>query len=248
MSVSLIFYLNNKTILKPHMKYLLPTKEILKEIYWVGIPASLETFLTSAAFIVNNNLAVSYGELTVASMGISQKIMSLGSYVYQGFAAGTQPIMGYNYGSKNFSRMLDVLKAGVFVVTGTEIALMLVYGIFAPQFIGIFTDSSEVIEIGTKVLRTLMFILPFVGTVSMCRMAFQAIGKPQYAFSITLVRQLFLYVPLLILFNNIFSFGGMLWAQPVTEFIMMISSLALLYHVIKTEEHKQLHYTANQQT
>ncbi len=80
-----------------------------------------------------------------------------------------------------------------------------------------------------------MFILPFVGATSMCRMSFQAMVKPQYAFGITLVRQLVLYVPLLLLFNSVFGFGGMLWAQPVTEIIMMISSVMLLYGVIRRE-------------
>ena len=236
MCVSLWFYLGGKTLLSPSLKYIRPTAEILKEIFWVGIPATLETLLTSAAYIVNNNLAVGYGELTVAAMGIAQKILSLGNYVYQGFAAGTQPIMGYNYGAKNYRRMIDVLKAGVLVCSGTELCIMAVYGVFAPQLISIFTDSPEVIATGSRVLRTIMCILPFVGAVSMSRMSFQAMGKPQYAFAITLVRQLFLYVPLLLLLNRVFGFGGMIWAQPVTEFIMMAVSLTLLYRVIREQE------------
>ena len=236
MCVSLWFYLGGKTLLSPSLKYIRPTAEILKEIFWVGIPATLETLLTSAAYIVNNNLAVGYGELTVAAMGIAQKILSLGNYVYQGFAAGTQPIMGYNYGARNYRRMISVLKAGVLVCSGTELCIMAVYGVFAPQLIGIFTDSAEVIATGSRVLRTIMCILPFVGAVSMSRMSFQAMGKPQYAFAITLVRQLFLYVPLLLLLNRVFGFGGMIWAQPVTEFIMMAVSLTLLYRVIREQE------------
>ena len=236
MCVSLWFYLSGKTLLSPSLKYVRPTAEILREIFWVGVPATLETLLTSAAYIVNNNLAVGYGELTVAAMGIAQKILSLGNYVYQGFAAGTQPIMGYNYGAKNYRRMIDVLKAGVMVCSGTELCIMAVYGVFAPQLIGIFTDSAEVIATGSRVLRTIMWILPFVGAVSMSRMSFQAMGKPQYAFAITLVRQLFLYVPLLLVLNRVFGFGGMIWAQPVTEFIMMTVSLTLLYRVIRGQE------------
>ena len=219
-----------------YTKYIRPTAEILREIFWVGVPATLETLLTSTAYIVNNNLAVGYGELTVAAMGIAQKILSLGNYVYQGFAAGTQPIMGYNYGAKNYRRMRDVLKAGIMVCSGTELCIMAVYGIFAPQLIGIFTQSPEVIATGSRVLRTIMWILPFVGAVSMSRMSFQAMGKPQYAFAITLVRQLFLYVPLLLILNRLFGFGGMIWAQPCTEVIMMAVSVGLLYRVINENE------------
>ena len=160
---------------------------------------------------------------------------SFGSYIYQGFAAGTQPIMGYNYGAKNYPRMMAILRAGVLSVTGTEIILMVVYGIFAPLLIGIFSQTQSVIEIGAVVLRTLMWILPFVGSVSMCRMSFQAMGKPRYAFGITLVRQLILYIPLLLILDRQFTFYGMIWAQPITKFIMMIASIALLVKIIRRE-------------
>ena len=236
MATSLFFYLRGSTLLRPQASLIRPTAEILREIFWVGVPATLETLLTSAAYIVNNNLAVAYGELTVAAMGVAQKILSLGSYIYQGFAAGTQPIMGFNWGARNYRRMLDVLRAGVCVVSITELAVMAICGIFAPQLIGIFSQSPEVMATGAKVLRALMWILPFVGATSMSRMSFQAMGKPQYAFAITLVRQLVLYVPLLLLLNRIFGFNGMIWAQPVAELVMMGVSVGMLVHIIHSEE------------
>ena len=67
----------------------------------------------------------------------------------------------------------------------------------------------------------------------MSRTSFQAMGQPQYAFGITLVRQLFLYVPLLLLLNHLFGFQGMIKAQPITEIIMMVVSITLLTRVIK---------------
>ncbi|MBQ9321088.1 MAG: hypothetical protein IJ239_01825, partial [Eubacterium sp.] len=230
--MSLQFYVRRKTLLRPAFRYIKPTADIVREIFWVGVPATLETLLTSAAYIVNNNLAVTYGALTVAAMGVSQKILSLGSYIYQGFSAGTQPLMGYNYGAKNYPRMLRVLRAGILIVSGTEFCLMAVYGLAAPALIGMFTQSEEVIRTGSTVLRTMMWILPFVGAVSMSRISFQAMGKPQYAFGITVVRQLLLYIPLLLIFNSVFGFRGLIWAQPLTEMIMMAVSVALLYRVL----------------
>ena len=230
--ISVIFYLSGKSLLAPSAKRLRPTAEIIKEIYWVGVPASLETLLTAAAYTVNNNLAVAYGPLTVAATGIAQKLISLGSYVYQGFASGVQPIMGYNYGARNYSRMKSVLKAGIITVTGIEIVLMAGYGILAPVLVDIFTDSPEVIRVGAQAVRAMMLILPFVGSVSMCRMSFQAMGKPVYAFCITLVRQLILYIPLLIVFNKLFGFVGLIHAQPVTEAVMMLVSIVLLLRFI----------------
>ena len=229
MLISVWIYLSKKSLLSISLKYLSPTSDIVKEIFWVGVPATLETLLTSIAYIVNNNLAVGYGELTVAAMGVAQKIMTFGNYIYQGFAAGTQPLMGYNYGAKNYDRMLAILRAGVLVVSGVEICVMICFGLFAPQLISLFSDSEVVVATGSKVLRTIMFILPFVGSISMSRTSFQAMGKPQYAFGITVVRQLILYVPLLIFMNHFIGFNGMIWAQPITEVIMMIVSVGMLY-------------------
>lgn len=234
--ISLLFYMKKKTILSPHLHMLKPTGEILGEIFWVGVPATLETLLTSIAFVINNNLAVVYGELTVAAMGIAQKLMSFGSYIYQGFAAGTQPIMGYNYGAKNYKRMLAVMKAGIKVVSGIELGVMCILGIFATGLIGIFTENPEVIAIGCQFIRVNMLILLFVGAIAMCRSTFQAMGKPQYAFAITVVRQLVLYIPLLLIFNNSFGFKGMIWAQPITEMIIMMASTILLTKKLKQYE------------
>ena len=233
MAVSLMIYARGKALLSPGRRYVVPERDIVTEIYRVGVPAALETLLTSAAYIVNNNLAVAYGELTVAAMGIAQKLMSLGNYIYQGFAAGVQPIMGYNYGARNYRRMLDVLRAGILIVSGTELAVMLIYGIFAPVLIGLFTGSAEVVDTGSQVLRALMCILPFVGATSMSRMSFQAMGKPMHAFWITVIRQLVLYIPLLLLMDHIWNFNGLIWAQPVTEVIMMVVSVKLLVRTIR---------------
>lgn len=233
MLTSLIIYISGKSLLRPSFRMLRPTGEIMREIFWVGIPATLETLLTSIAYIINNNLAVAYGELTVAAMGVSQKIMTIGTYIYQGFATGTQPIMGYNYGAKNYKRMLSVLKSGILLLSSIELCVMAIFGIFAPQLIGIFSDSPEVIENGVRVLRANMCILPFVGAISMSRISFQSMGKAQYAFAITLVRQLFLYVPLLLILNRSLGFFGMIWAQPITEVIMMMVSVSMLVNMIQ---------------
>ena len=238
MFTSLLFYAKKKTILRPSVHLLKPTVEILKEIFWVGVPATVETLLTSIAYVINNNLAVAYGELTVAAMGIVQKLMSFGSYIYQGFAAGTQPIMGYNYGAKNYKRMFEIMKAGIGVISGIELGVMCLFGAFAPVFIGIFTSTEEVVAIGSQYIRVNMFILLFVGAIAMSRCTFQAMGKPQYAFAITLVRQLFLYVPLLLFLNQYFGFKGMIWAQPITEVIMMIVSVSLLATKLKHYENE----------
>ncbi len=235
---SVYFYLRGKSLLRMRREYLRMDLSLVREIFAVGVPASLETLLTASTYVVLNNLAVAYGELTLAAMGISQKLMSLGSYIYQGFAAGMSPLMGYNYGAKNYGRMRKILKAGILVTDAVELVVMAVFGLFAPALIGIFTESAEVIRIGSRVLRRNLFILPFVGAISSTRASFQAMGKPMYALGITLTRQIVLYIPLLMLLNHFFGFDGLITAQPLTEGIMMLLSILLLTSCLDRMEGK----------
>lgn len=234
--VFLWFYIRRKTILVPSVKLLKLDKTIIKEMLWVGIPHTLEQFFSTAAMIVNNNLAAGYGEISVAAMGVANKIMSFGNYIYQGMAAGCQPLMGYNFGAKNYKRLKALIKAGTGVTTAIEICIMAVFDVFAPQLIGIFTESPEVIRIGTMTLRAFMLLLPFVGTTAIVRNTFNAIGKPLFAFGITIVRQLVLYIPFLLLFNQIWGYSGLIHAQPAEECVCMVFSLWLVLWQLKKYE------------
>lgn len=231
--IFLWFYARKKTLLTPSLSLARLDTGIIKEILLVGVPNTLEQFFATAAMIVNNNLAAGYGELTVAAMGIANKIMSFGTYIYQGIAGGCQPLMGYNYGAQNYRRMKALLKAGIASIAGVELAIMAVFGLFAPYLIVTFTDSQEVISIGTATLRALMIMLPFVGTTTVIRSTFNAMGKPMFAFGITIVRQLVLYIPFLLLFNQIWGFNGLIHAQPTEEIVCMIFALWLISSQLK---------------
>lgn len=238
MAVLCLYYIRKKTLLLPGRKWLGFDGSIVREIMWVGIPHTLEQVFTAAAIIVNNNLAAFYGPMTVAAMGISNKIMTFGSYVYQGFAAGCQPLMGYNYGAENYKRMKELIRAGILVTGCVELCIMTLYGFGAPVLVGLFSVTPGVVSLGVKTLRAAMLMLPFVGATSITRNTFNAMGKPLFAFGITFVRQLILYIPFLLLFNGLWGYTGLIFAQPVEEALCMVFSLFLLFAVLKKIEGK----------
>lgn len=238
MFIFLFYYASKKTLLRPSLKLLKLDGKIIAEIMWVGIPHTLEQFFATAAIIVSNNLAAAYGTLKVASIGVSNKIMSFGTYIYQGLAAGCQPLMGYNFGSKNFDRLKKLIRAGMLVICSTEIVVMCLFGVFARPLIALFSESPEVIDYGVMALRAAMLMLPFVGITSLVRNIYNAIGKPFFAFGITIVRQLILYIPLLILFDKLWGFTGLIYAQPCEELICMIFAVILMFASLKKFEKK----------
>lgn len=238
--IFIYFYIRRKTLIEPRLSLLKFDSHIIKEIMWVGFPHTLEQFFTTAAMIVNNNLAAGYGELSVAAMGVANKIMTFGQYVYQGMAAGCQPLFGFNFGAKNIKRLREIIKVGALETVAIEIVIMALYGIFAPGLISIFTDSPEVISIGTITLRAFMLYLPFVGITTIVRNVFNSIGQPLYAFGITFIRQLILYIPFLIIFSNLWGYSGLIHAQPAEELVCMIVSIIILTTHLKRYKNEDI--------
>ncbi|NLV59160.1 MAG: MATE family efflux transporter [Clostridiales bacterium] len=95
------YYLSGKALLKIRRKDVSRDKRIWKEIFTIGVPACMSQFLVSVAMIILNNQAKMYGDSVLAGMGISSKLMFIGTFVFMGFAAGCQPLIGYNYGANS---------------------------------------------------------------------------------------------------------------------------------------------------
>lgn len=225
-------FLRGKTTLKINLKKFKYDKDIFKEIFTIGVPASLNQMLMGVATVIANNIAVEYGTLTVAGMGVAMKIMTIGTFVFMGFSAGCQPLVGYNYGCGNIPRVKEIIKKGIIITSIIGISLALIFGVFANSLIGFFASDAEVINKGATILRALIISLPFVGGQMVSTTAAQSMGKVIVAFILSISRQGILYMPLLVVLNKLFGFSGFIYAQPITDAVMIIFSSILLFRVM----------------
>ncbi|HBN94751.1 MAG TPA: hypothetical protein DDZ66_00500, partial [Firmicutes bacterium] len=138
--------------------------------------AALSQFLMSGALIVCNNLAKQYGENAVAGMGVAAKLMYIGTFIFMGFAAGCQPLVGYNYGARNFTRVKAIIKNGIFITASIGIALTILFAISASGLISIFTPLPEIISEGTTVLTIYMWSFIVLGPQMLTSTTIQAFG------------------------------------------------------------------------
>ncbi|MGL5652037.1 MAG: MATE family efflux transporter [Paraclostridium sp.] len=228
-------FLKGKTTLKINLKKFKYDKNIFKEIFTIGVPASLNQMLMGVATVIVNNIAVGYGTLTVAGMGVAMKIMTIGTFVFMGFSAGCQPLVGYNYGCNNITRVKEIIKKGIIITSIIGLSLALIFGVFANSLIGLFTNEPEVINKGAIILRALIISLPFVGGQMISTTSAQSMGKVVVAFILSISRQGLLYMPLLIILNKVFGFSGFIYAQPITDMIMLTFSSILLFKVMPKE-------------
>lgn len=225
-------YVREKTFLSLTFHKFTLESAILKEIFAIGVPVTAGQMLVSVAQMILNNLASGYGDTTVAALGIALKIMTIGTFIFMGFSAGCQPLMGYNYGSGNYMRMKEFIKTGIMLTSLVGLVLMLAMGIFAPLLVGAFTPLEEVRTSGTIILRALISSLPFMGGTTLCSTTFQAMGQPMKAFILTISRQGLLYIPLLFLLNHLFGWNGMVYSQPIADVIMLLIASSFILKVL----------------
>lgn len=229
----ILYIASGKSFVKFKLKSISLDKEIWKQIFIIGIPATISQMLMGVAMVLCNNLAVQYGDVIVAGMGVAAKIMTIGTFVFMGFSAGCQPIVGYNYGAKNFHRMKEVIIKGMLMTSGIGIVLTAIFGIFARGLIGVFTPLTDVVSQGTIILRALIWSLPFLGSQMIAATTIQAMGKAGASLFLSITRQGVFYIPLLLTLNNLFEFKGLIYAQPISDTLTLALAITVLTIIIK---------------
>ncbi len=226
------YYLSGKALLKLAVRNISRKAVIWKEIFTIGIPACLSQFLMSIAMIILNNL-VGNNDVLKAGMGISSKLMFIGTFVFMGFSAGCQPLVGYNYGAGNFARVRSVFKTGMIMTTGIGVTLMVIFWLLAPNMVGIFTPLGDVKQAGALVFRISIFSLIVLGPQMLATTGIQAFGKAKEALVLSIARQGLLYIPLLFIMKNVAGFEGLIWAQPISDAITLGLGLLFLTVILR---------------
>ena len=238
-SVSLIYYLScfisGKSILKINKNYMIYDKVILGEIFKIGIPGSLNQMLMGVANVVSNNIAITYGTLTVAGIGVAMKVMMIGTFIFIGFSSGTQPFIGFNYGANNLDRVKEAMKKSVTMTTIIGIILAIIFYLFSENIIRTFISDNDVVKEGSIILKALLLSLPFIGGQMIATVTSQSLGKAVLSTILSISRQGLLYIPLIILLNKFFGFNGFIYAQPITDVIMITLSLFLISNMLSKE-------------
>lgn len=195
-------------------------KEIIRKIFGIGIPASIQNFLNVTGMTVLNRFTVSYGTNAVAAMGIAQKINMGPNYFVIGLAQGIMPLIGYNYSAGNRKRLKEVVAYSI--KTATVVVLIMAVGcsVFAKGLVGLFIQTDEIVLYGEMFLRGLNTALPFYCidliihvTMQACSMNWQSLGFP-------ILRKIILEIPALLLLNRLFAMQGLPYAQLCAEFLM----------------------------
>ena len=213
----LTMFILKKTQTSLSAKYITFNISTLGDIVTTGLPSLARQGLASISTMMLNNAAGLYGDPAIAAMGIANRISMLIFSAVLGIGQGFQPVAGFNFGAKKYSRV----RQGFFftLIFGTillSIASMIVF-FNAGECIRFFRDDPEVIKIGIPALHAQCIALTFVPFQVCNNMTFQSIGYKFNATFLSSLRNGLCFIPILLLFSLIWKLPGIQIAQAVAD-------------------------------
>ena len=211
-----------------------PTREIVKGVCGVGIPASIQNLLNVTGMTVLNNAVSAFGSEAVAAMGIAQKVTMIPWEVSLGFSQGVMPLVGYNYSARNGKRMKDaVLYTAKLMMTIMGVSTVL-FLLFAPQLIGAFMNNERIVEYGAAFMRGLCLAQPFLAMDFLALGVFQACGMGRWSLLFAFLRKIVLEIPAMLLLNSLFPMYGLAYAQLCAEVILATAAVLFLRRIFQS--------------
>ncbi|MCY6371126.1 MATE family efflux transporter [Clostridium ganghwense] len=233
----IINYLHsNKTSITIKTKYFIPQKNIIKEILSVGFSAfAVQISGSIVAILLNNSLAYYGGDLSIAIYGIIHKVTLFLFMPLNGMIQGMQPIVGYNYGCNNMSRVKEAIKLTIIFSTLITIIGVLIGELFPSQIIGLFNRDKALLSKGISALRIVIVMTPVIGIQMTCLGLSQALGKALTSFILSILRQVILFIPFVLFLPNIHNLGvlGIWFSFPIADLLSILITIPISKRQLK---------------
>jgi putative MATE family efflux protein len=227
--IGLFYFVVRRTAFRIKISHLLPSLPILGDIYRVGAPASVMELTESLAFVLFNKVVSTYGSIAIAAVGLAMRISDLAFMPIIGVSNGLLPIVGFNFGARNFKRLWDSVKLasvgiGVFLVVVTVFI-----EIFTPGLISIFNKETDLLTVAVPAMRILLSMMPLIGPEIMFITAFQGLSRGMTALILSLLRQFIVFVPILFLFSYLFGLYGVWYSLPTSDILGFVVACVFIY-------------------
>ena len=224
----IIVYRRNSYAVHISFKHLVFDKAIIRQIYSVGIPSTVMMLLPSILISVLNSILTAFSDVYVAVLGVYFKLQTFIYMPANGIVQGMRPIIGYNYGAGESSRVkstirYSLLTAAGLMLTGTILALAL-----PKQILSLFDADAALMSAGVTALRiiSLGFLVSSVGLIYSG--VFEAIGNGRNSLIISLLRQFVITIPLSFILTRFFGPTGVWISFPVGELCASAAAFCLL--------------------
>lgn len=228
------FY-SKRSVLKLHLANLKLNGQIIYYILTIGFaPFSMQLAASAVQAVLNTQLIRYGGELAVGAMGIINSVAQLLVMSIIAINMASQPIIGFNFGAKQYARVRDTLITCIWAATSIAIGGFLLTQLFPGAIVRIFNnDNPELFELGRKGLRIFTLFFPIVGFQIITGNYYQSIGKAGIAAFLSLLRQVIILIPMLYILPPFTQLEGVWFANPISDLLAGIISALFLVKALK---------------
>jgi putative MATE family efflux protein len=215
--LQMFIFLNPKEVIYFHRGIWRLKRDITMRALGIGMAPFLMHLAACFVVIVLNNQLKRYGgDMAIATFGMTNRFMFFFSMIIMGLNQGMQPIVGYNYGAKLYSRMIRTLKLTVICATCVMGVLWLIGLIFPQGFIRLFTHDEVLISQSIMPARVMLCTMVMVGFPMVVGNFYTSIGLANKAIFLSLTRQVILLIPCILLLPLLFQWIASLAYSPDT--------------------------------
>lgn len=216
-------------------------QNVVRKVTTLGISSFITQMSIVFVMAVENNLLGKYGadskfgsEIPITVLGIVMKISQILNSIIIGIAAGTQPIIGYNYGAEKYDRVKQTIKTVLGLSVIISIIAFILFQTIPDKLISIFgSGDSNYMEFACLAFRTYLMLCICNGIQIPAGIVFQAIGKSFKSAVISLSRQILFLIPAMFTFGRLLGIKGVLYAGPFADGLAFLISASLLVVEIK---------------
>lgn len=213
-----------------------PSLKVMRNVGMLGISSFITQIAVVIIITVQNTLYNMYGanskfgtEIPITVHGIVMKVNMILTSIIIGIAAGSQPIVGYNYGAKKYDRVKKTLKMVMLLSVCVSAVSFILFQTIPEVLISIFGSGNELYnEYACLTFRIYLMLIICNGIQIASGIFFQAVGKPAKSAFLTLSRQILFYIPASIILSKFYGVMGVLYAGPVTDGLAFIIAATLL--------------------
>ncbi|MDD3368041.1 MAG: MATE family efflux transporter [Lachnospiraceae bacterium] len=217
---TLQFLLGRKTLLKITWKSMHCRLKRVTDIVMLGLSGFVMQVTNSIVTVVCNATLQGYGgDLYVGVMTIISSIREVIMMPVHGITGSAQPIMGFNYGAKQYKRVLECVKFMSILLIGFTCLAWGSIHLFPNVFIGIFSQEDALIAATIPSIRIYYFGFCFMALQFAGQTTFQSLGKSKQAIFFSIFRKIVIVVPLTLILPRYMGVNGVFWAEPISNLI-----------------------------
>lgn len=209
------------------VKWFKATKEILGNVFKIGVPVFIMSIFLGAMSLIFNHFLVDYGDQAVAAYGISSRLLQFPEFILMGLCEGVVPLIAFTF-TANKLRMKHTIGFTIRVILALAVVFGVLVYLISDHLIGLFTNDPQLIQMGSYILHVTFLSLFITGMTTLFTGIFQATAQGTAAFIMSVIQGVTL-IPVLFIANRMNGFHGVVWSLVIADAAAFLVGAIMLY-------------------